>query len=131
MDPKMIWANFAVSNLERTTQFYTRLGFKANGSSDELTSFFFGEHNFVIHFFLKNVLQTNVRSEIADSQSVAEIVFTLSAKSREQVDDWEKEVEQAGGKVISRPETFGKDYYGFLFADPDGHRFNVFYMDGL
>lgn len=30
MKPKMIWANLAVSDLERTTKFYTELGFKSN-----------------------------------------------------------------------------------------------------
>jgi uncharacterized protein len=58
-------------------------------------------------------------------------LFTLSAESKDQVNNWEKEVEGAGGKIISRPEEFGKGYYGFVFADPDGHRFNVFYMEGL
>jgi predicted lactoylglutathione lyase len=131
MDPKMIWANLAVTNLERTTKFYTELGFRSNGSSNELTSFFVGEKDFVIHFFLKEVLQTNIKSEIADSQKVNEVVFTLSARSKGQVNSWAKEVESAGGKIVSEPEEFGKGYYGFLFADPDGHRFNVFYMEGL
>ncbi len=131
MNPKMIWANLAVSDLERTTRFYTELGFKPNGSSKELTSFLFGEDDFVIHFFLKEVLQTNIKSEIADSQRVMEVVFTLSAGSKDQVDNWHKEVERAGGKILSGPEEFGEGCYGFLFADPDGHRFNVFYMEGL
>ena len=83
MNPKMIWANLAVSDLEQTTRFYTELGFKPNGTpSKELTSFFFGEGDFVMHFFLKEVLQTNIKSEIADSQRVMEVVFTLSAGSR-------------------------------------------------
>ena len=30
--------------------------------------------------------------------------------------------------MISKPEEFGEVYYGFVFADPDGHTFNVFYM---
>jgi uncharacterized protein len=131
MNPKKIWSNLGVSNLERTTAFYTALGFKPNGSSEELTSFVVGEKDFVMHFFLKDILQTNIKGELADAQTANEIVFTLSAGSIEQVNDWEKEVEKAGGKVISRPEAFGKGYYGFIFADPDGHRFNVFYMEGL
>ena len=133
MDPKKIWSNLAVSDLERTTKFYTELGFKPNGihSSKELTSFFIGEDDFVMHFFLKNILKTSMKSEIADSQNVNEVLFTLSAESRDQVDNWEIEVERAGGKIISKPEEFGKGYYGFVFADPDGHRFNVFYMEGL
>jgi predicted lactoylglutathione lyase len=131
MNPKMIWSNLAVSDLERTTKFYTELGFKSNGSSKELTSFFVGEDDFVMHFFLKDILKTSIKSEIADSQNVNEVLFTLSAESKDQVDNWEKEVERAGGKIISKPEEFGKGYYGFVFADPDGHRFNVFYMEGL
>jgi uncharacterized protein len=131
MNPKKIWSNLAVSDLERTTKFYTELGFKSNGKSKELTSFFVGEDDFVMHFFLKDILKTSFKGEIADSQKVNEVLFTLSAESKDQVDHWEKEVERAGGKIISRAEEFGKGYYGFVFADPDGHRFNVFYMEGL
>lgn len=43
MNPKKIWANFAVSDLDRTTKFYMELGFKPNGTSDELTSFMVGD----------------------------------------------------------------------------------------
>jgi uncharacterized protein len=131
MKPKKIWSNLAVSDLERTTKFYTDLGFKFNGNSKELTSFLVGENDFVIHFFLKDILKTGMKGEIVDSQNANEVIFTLSAESKDQVDIWEKEVARAGGKIISRPEEFGKGYYGFVFADPDGHRFNVFYMEGL
>lgn len=85
MNPKMIWANFAVSDLERTTEFYTELGFKSNGKSKELTSFLFGKENFVIHFFLEDVLKENIKGEITDSKKANEIVFTLSAQSKDQV----------------------------------------------
>lgn len=128
MKPKMIWANMAVSDLGRTTEFYTALGFKPNGNSKELTSFLIGEDDFVMHFFLKDILKTNIKGEISDSQNANEVVFTLSAQSKGQVDNWAKEVERAGGQLISKPEEFGKGYYGFVFTDPDGHKFNVFYM---
>lgn len=131
MNPKKIWANLAVNDLERTTKFYTSLGFKPNGKSKELTSFTISENNFIIHFFLKDILQTNVKGEIADSEKANEVVFTISAESKEQADKWAKEVEEAGGKIISKPEEFEKGYYGFIFTDPDGHKFNVFYMEGL
>jgi predicted lactoylglutathione lyase len=128
MNPKMIWANLAVSDLERTTKFYAELGFKSNGSSKELTSFFFGKNDFIIHFFLKEILKPAMKGEMTDTQNSNEIIFTISAESKTQVDKWAKEVESAGGKIISEPEEFGKGYYGFVFADPDGHKFNVFYM---
>ena len=131
MNPKMIWSNLAVSDLERTTKFYTELGFKSNGKSDELTSFLIGKNDFVMHFFLKDILETSIKGKITDSHIANEVIYTLSAESKDQVNNWAKEVESAGGKIISEPEEFGKGYYGFVFADPDGHKFNVFYMKGL
>jgi predicted lactoylglutathione lyase len=128
MNPKKIWSNFAVSDLERTTKFYTELGFKSNGRSKELTSFFFGEDNFIVHFFLKDIIETNIKTKFITGENGSEIIFTLSAESKDQVNNWTKEVESAGGKIISEPEEFGEGYYGFVFADPDGHKFNVFFM---
>ena len=131
MNPKKIWANLAIADIARTTKFYTALGFTPNGSSNELTSFLVGDKDFVIHFFLRDVLKSAIKGDIADLSNGNEIIFTLSAQSKEQVDDWEQEVRNSGGSIISQPEEFGKGYYGFVFADPDGHKFNVFFMEGL
>jgi predicted lactoylglutathione lyase len=128
MKTQKIWANLAVDDLDRTTRFYTQLGFKPHGASKDLTSFFVGEDDFIIHFFLKAVLKANVPGELADLQNGNEVVFTLSAGTREQVDNWEREVQQAGGTIVSAAAEFGQGYYGFVFTDPDGHKFNVFHM---
>jgi uncharacterized protein len=131
MKPKKIWSNLGVSDVKRTTEFYNALGFKPNGKhsvTKELTSFLVSDDDFVMHFFLKDVLKASMKGTITDTENANEVLFTLSAESKEQVDEWAKEVEKAGGKIISKPEEFGEGYYGFVFADPDGHRFNVFYM---
>ena len=129
MKTKKIWSNLAVSDVERTTKFYTELGFKPNGSpTEEITSFLVGEDKFVMHFFIKDKLRAGLKGELADLTQGNEIIFTLSADSKAEVDQWAKEVQKAGGKLVSQPEEFGEGYYGFVFADPDGHRFNVFFM---
>src|ERR1043166_5872375 len=107
MNPKKIWSNLAVSNLERTTKFYSDLGFKFNGSSKDLTSFLIGKDDFIMHFFLKEILQPAMKGELTDTQKSNEVIYTLSAESKAEVDDWAKEVKQAGGKIISKPEEFG------------------------
>lgn len=128
MKPKQIWANLAVSDLRRTTQFYTDLGFILNGQSEKLTSFLFGEHNFVIHFFIKSELTSSIKGALTDSELGNEIMFTLSADSKEEVDQWAQKIERSEGKLVSQPEEFGEGYYGFVFTDPDGHKFNIFFM---
>lgn len=128
MKTKKVWANFGVQDLERTTKFYQELGFKQNGASEQLTSFFFGDENFIIHFFLKNILATAMNGPIADTKAGNEIIFTISADTKEEVDSWEKEVQQAGGTIVSKQEVSREGYNGFVFADPDGHKFNVFQM---
>ena len=131
MKPKKIWANVGVSDLAHTAKFYNALGFKPNGkhsTTKELTSFLIGDGNFVMHFFLKDILEPAMKGKIAATQNVNEIIFTLSAESKTEVDQWATAVENAGGTNVSQPEEFGEGYYGFVFADPDEHKFNVFYM---
>ncbi|MEO8516509.1 MAG: VOC family protein [Flavobacterium sp.] len=126
MKIKKIWANLAVSDLNRTTNFYTQLGFKSNGRSSDLTSFFVSDDNFIIHFFLKEKLEPSMGGPIADLKNGNEIIFSLSCESRNEIDQWVKIVTDAGGKIFSAPSEVGKGYT-FGFSDPDGHKFNFLY----
>jgi hypothetical protein len=131
MKTKQIWANLATTDLERTTKFYTQLGFKANGSqAGELTSISFGEKDFIINFFLKDILRNNTHSEISDLKNGNEIIFSLSATSKEEVNKWVEIVKKAGGKITAEPYEIGQGYT-FVFSDPDGHKFNVLYWPGM
>ena len=51
-------------------------------------------------------------------------MFTISAETKEEVDNWAAKVKDAGGFVFSPPEAF-QGIYGCAFADPDGHKFNI------
>lgn len=127
MTIKQIWANLAVSDLSRTTKFYTEIGFEPNGlPSAEITSFRAGMQAFVLNFIRHDTLGPAMKGPLADPAKGNEIIFTLSADSPEEVNKWALEIQKAGGTLVSEPEVYGDDYYGFVFADPDGHRFNVF-----
>jgi hypothetical protein len=62
-----------------------------------------------MHFFLKDILKTAIKGEITDSQNTNEVLFTLSAESKDQVDKWEKEIERAGGKLFPGQKNLVKD----------------------
>ena len=131
MRPKQIWANLAVKDVNSTRKFYTALGFKSNEEHDkgqDLTSFLIGDNDFVVHFFRNEKLKEAMEGEIADLTRGNELLFTVWADSREEADSWAVEVRDAGGTIFSEPAAFGNGYYGFCFADPDGHKWNVFHM---
>ncbi|WP_326983357.1 VOC family protein [Chryseobacterium sp. MYb264] len=132
MKTKRIWANLAVSDLKRTRDFYTTLGFTVSGSeeSKELVSFSFGENNFIINFFLKHIIESNAKLKFSDLQSDNEIIFSISADSKKEVNAWKEQVIQAGGKVFAEPYEIGEGYT-FGFSDPDHHKFNVLYWPGM
>lgn len=131
MKSKMIWANLVSSDLDKTIAFYTALGFKQNGAkSNELVSFSFGESNFVINFFLPKRFEYALKGNISNTQKDNEIIFSLSATSKEEVDLWYEKVKKVGGIIFSEPEIF-QIGYTFGFADPDGHKFNFLFWPGM
>jgi len=56
-------------------------------------------------------------------------LISIDAESREEVDEWAKKVTAAGGNVFAQPAENQGWMYGCAFADLDGHRWNVLYMD--
>ncbi|HEU4790954.1 MAG TPA: VOC family protein [Flavobacterium sp.] len=129
MEPKFIWANLASNDLERTTKFYTALGFEQNGKMDEGTSFLFGQNKFVINFFIEQRLKKDVNGNIGIPKE-NEIIFSLSASSKEEVNNWVEKVKSARGTIFAEPQDYEKGYT-FGFADPDGHKFNILYWPGM
>ena len=128
MKAKKIWANLSVKDLNRTREFYSNLGFEINGPNDsqELVSFLFGDDSFFLHFFWEEKFKSVLNGLVPDPKQSNEVVFSLSAQSRDGVDDWAKKVVESGGIIFSEAAEIGKGYT-FGFSDPDGHKFNFLY----
>lgn len=128
MKAKKIWANFSVLDAKRTREFYTQLGFSSimPDYDPKLASFGFGEDNFVIHFFEKG---SQIDEYLPSESNASEIIFTLSAESEAEVNEWQEKVRKSSGRIIKEAKRDENDYYGFTFTDPDGHLFNVLLMD--
>ena len=129
MKAKKIWANFSVKDAKRSHQFYTQLGFTASiyNNDPKLASFLFGDDEFVIHFFE----QGSQIDEYLPQGATSEIIFTLSAETEAEVNAFAEKVKEAGGGIIQKVRRDENNYYGFAFADPDGHKFNVLLMDNM
>ena len=131
MKAKKIWGNFSVKDAKRTNQFYTQLGFTSNKPNNDpkLASFRFGDNDFVIHFFEKGSQIDEYLTSGAKTNN--EIIFTLSAETEAEVNEFAGKVKEAGGNIFQKVRRDENNYYGFAFADPDGHKFNVLLMDNM
>lgn len=128
MKTSMIWANFSVKDVQRTHRFYTQLGFQANNTNDfpKLASFRFGDNNLVIHFFEQG---SQIDEYLPAGAGGGEVIFTMAANTEAEVQEWAERVTVAGGQLLKAPGRDNTNHYGFTFADPDGHKFNVLLLE--
>lgn len=129
---KELWINLPVKNAEKSRDFFTQIGFRLNeqyGNSATTASLFVGSKNFVLMLFDEKTLEGFMQNKLTDTAQSNEVMFSFDAESREEVDETAKKVAAAGGNVYAPPSEIQGWMYGFAFADLDGHRWNMLYMD--
>jgi uncharacterized protein len=128
---KEIWLNLPVKDLNKSKEFFSRIGFTLNEkhTSPDMVCFEVGEKKMTVLFFAEETFKGFTKSEVADPKSGAEILISFDAESREEVDETAGKVFDAGGTVFSEPAEIQGWMYGFGFTDLDGHRWNMVYMD--
>jgi uncharacterized protein len=131
MSPKKIWANLTVADARRTAAFYSKLGFKTNVSEamPNSGSVTIGEDGFIINFFGREQMEYAMNGRVADASQANEVIFSLSAKTKKEVGEWANAARAAGGAVVTEAREDRAGYYYCVFADPDGHKFNVLLIE--
>ncbi|WP_338540849.1 VOC family protein [Paenibacillus tundrae] len=122
-----IWINLPVKDVEKSTRFYNEIGFHAANVGHERAKLTIGQTTILL--FPNATFEKFTGSQIADTSHSAEVIFSISAESREEVDAFIQKVESAGGSVFGKPSETDGWMYGAGFADLDGHRWNLLYMD--
>ncbi|EFM11149.1 Glyoxalase/bleomycin resistance protein/dioxygenase [Paenibacillus curdlanolyticus YK9] len=123
-----IWINLPVKDLPASEAFFTRLGFSVTSAGDK-AKIVVGDKNAVVMLFPEETLSRFTGAPISDTRQGIEVIISIGADSKEEVDAWVANVEQAGGTVTSKPGYQDGWMYGAAFADLDGHRWNLLYMD--
>ena len=129
---KELWINLPVKDVNRSRDFFTKIGFTLNaqyGNNDTSASFLVGSKNIVLMLFEESMFRNFTANPLADPKQGTEVLFSIDSQSREEVDELATTVSAAGGTVFSKPAESQGWMYGFGFMDPDGHRWNVLYMD--
>ncbi|MDB5454408.1 MAG: lactoylglutathione lyase [Caulobacteraceae bacterium] len=126
---RMIFVNLPVKDLEASRRFYAGLGFSFNDkfSGDDCLSVVI-EENIVAMLLTEARFRDFITGDIADTAKGKEALFCLSAASRAEVDETLANALASGGTSWMPAQDHGF-MYGVSFQDPDGHVWEVMWMD--
>jgi uncharacterized protein len=127
--PTMIFVNLPVKDLNRSKAFYSALGYGTNPqfSDDNATNVVISDTIYLM-LLVEPFFKGFTHKEIADATTTTESIIALSADSKAEVDELVDKAVAAGAGASNEPNDQGF-MYTRSFADPDGHLFEVFWMD--
>jgi len=128
---KEFWLNLPVKDLARSREFFRKLGFDFNDQHGQsgMVSLRMGEKGLLINLFPEDAFKGCAGAEVSDARRSAEVLLSFDAESRAEVDAITEKARAAGASVFGEPAPVQGWMYGSGFADLDGHRWNVLFMD--
>jgi uncharacterized protein len=126
---RKLFVNLPVASLKRSVEFFTALGFTFDPrfTDEHATCMILGDEGFVM-LLERARFKDFTKKEICDTTRYTEGLFAIACESRAEVDDLVKKAIAAGGTHAVDPQDHGF-MYGWSFYDPDGHHWEVFWMD--
>lgn len=127
---RMIFVNLPVKNLDRSVDFFTKLGFSFDPrfTDETATQMIVSDRAFVM-LLTEDRFKDFTKKELVDATSHTEVIMALSADSREGVDELADKALAVGGSPANEPLEMGDFMYSRSFQDPDGHLWEVVWMD--
>jgi predicted lactoylglutathione lyase len=130
MMAKMIFVNLPVSDLARSTAFYQAIGAEKNPQfSDETASCMVLSDIIHVMLLTHDKYRQFTSKKIADAKATSQVLICVSADNRQAVDDVVAKAQGAGGVADPGPVQDYGFMYGRSFEDPDGHHWEVMWMD--
>ena len=127
---KLIFVNLPVTDLARATAFYQAIGADKNEQfSDGTASCMVLSETIHVMLLTHDKFRQFTPKKIADARTSSEVLICTSADSRDAVDDVVSKAKAAGGAADPSPKQDFGFMYGRSFEDPDGHFWEVMWMD--
>ena len=129
---KQFWISLPVKDINKSKEFFTKIGFKFSsgpGNSPTSAPMLLGEKGVVVMLFDEPTFKGFIGNG-AISNNATEVLLSIDAQSKEEVDEMVNRAIEAGGTSTHRPSEMKGPMYGCVFTNLDGHRWNVLYMKG-
>lgn len=128
--PKMIFVNLPVADLVKATRFYQAIGCEKNEQfSDQNSASMVWSETITFQLAVPDYFATYTPKPLADAHQTTEVLLALSIDSRKEVDRLIEAGAAAGGKADIRPPQDSGFMYNRAVEDPDGHVFELMWMD--
>ena len=126
---RRLFVNLPVKNMEKSQAFFKSLGFSFNPqfTNAQAACMVIGENIYAM-LLVKDFFAGFTDKPIADATKTSEVLVCLSCESRAEVDDLVARALAAGGTSPRAPQDHGF-MYGHGFQDPDGHIWELMFMD--
>ena len=124
-----IFVNLPVKDLDKSVEFFTKLGYSFNPQfTNEDATMMIVEENISVMLLVEKIFRTFTSKETSDATKSTEVIVSLSADSREKVDEMVNKAIDAGAATPIKPLDM-EGMYGRSFEDLDGHHWEYMYMD--
>ena len=128
--PRMIFVNLPVADLGSSRRFLEALGAVNEPKfTDETAACMTFTDSIHVMLLTHDKFRQFTPRPIADANAGSEMLICLSADSREQVDSFVERGVAAGGTADPSPKQDYGVMYGRSVADPDGHIWEIMWMD--
>ena len=126
---RKLFVNIPVANLQRSIDFFEKLGFTFNAQFTDATAtaMLVGEDAYFMLLTHEKFASFSKRP-IGDAARETSAMYALGVDSRAEVDRLADTALANGGSPAMEPMDHGF-MYGRSFYDPDGHHFELFWMD--
>ena len=124
-----IFVNLPVKNLNRSVEFFTRLGFSFDKQyTDETATCMVVSEDIFVMLLTDEKFQTFTPKQICDAGKFTEVLLCLSLETRAKVDEMVAKAVAGGGSTYNEPQDHGF-MYAHGFQDLDGHIWELVCMD--
>lgn len=124
-----IFVNLPVQDLNRSVDFFTKMGFSFNPQfTDENATCMIVSDTIFVMLLREEFYKTFTKKALTDAKTSSEVIVSLSADSRAEVDEQLRKALDAGATTPNEPIEM-EGMYGRSFDDPDGHHWEYMYMD--
>jgi predicted lactoylglutathione lyase len=124
-----IFVNLPVKDLARSVAFFKGLGYSFNPQfTDENAACLVISDDIFAMLLVEPFFRRFTKKEIADATTTTEAIVALGVESRERVDELVDKALASGGQAANETDDQGF-MYGRSFQDPDGHLWEVLWMD--